>query len=371
VSGTDKSLEAAQEVPFASNALRLSARQWAIALPLTAALLVLIPWAWGRVEAFQPQDDYRVPYALSEDYWHFARYSRLAAEEDAILVLGDSVIWGEYVPPEGTLTHHLNGAGAGRRYRNLGINGIHPAAMAGLIAYHGRAIRNRDVVMHYNPLWMSSARHDLQTEKEFRFNHPKLVPQFLRKIPCYKDPYSERFGIVAERYLPMRTWANHLAIAYFDHADIQSWTLQNPYGNPLKNVGIDPSIPGPTRHREETPWLERGMAPQAFAWVGAGTSLQWQSFQDAVDTLLARGNRLFVLAGPFNEHMIKDESLAEYDAIKASVDAWLRRRGVPHVVAQILPSELYADASHPLRAGYALLARRLLADAAFQEFLAP
>jgi len=39
-------------------------------------------------------------------------------------------------------------------------------------------------------------------------------------------------------------------------------------------------------------------------------------------------------------------------------------------VPDILPSELYADASHPLTAGYELLAKRIYADESFRKWLA-
>jgi hypothetical protein len=35
----------------------------------------------------------------------------------------------------------------------------------------------------------------------------------------------------------------------------------------------------------------------------------------------------------------------------------------------VLPSELYADASHPLTEGYALLAKEIWADQVFQKWM--
>ena len=45
------------------------------------------------------------------------------------------------------------------------------------------------------------------------------------------------------------------------------------------------------------------------SWVDLGTSLQWRLFRAAVHTLLRRGNRVFVLVGPFNEHLLEADSL--------------------------------------------------------------
>jgi len=334
------------------------------------ALFIGIPWAWAHIEPFEPGPAYRVPYALSEDYWHFARYCRDAVQRDAVLVIGDSVMWGEYVAPDGTLAHHLNERAGADRFVNLGINGIHPAALAGLLAYYGRAIRGRDVVLHYNPLWMSSERHDLQTKKEFRFNHPKLVPQFRPEIPCYKDSKAARLGVVAERYLPLRQWANHLAVAYFGQTPMPAWAMEHPYESPAGAISLELPPPDETRHRDVSPWTERGIAPVRFRWVNAGDSLQWALFQRTVKLLEDRGNRVFVLVGPFNEHMIAPEGRDAYEAIKAAIADWLTQRGVPHLIAPLLPSHLYADASHPLSEGYALLADELLACEGFRTFSA-
>ena len=357
------------ETPFGSNAMRLSGKQWAAAAVIVVGLSLLIPRAWERAEAFEPDAAYRIPYALSNDYWHFARYCRSAADTEATLVLGDSVVWGEYVTPRETLAQHLEEF-RGSPFANLGVNGIHPVALAGLVAHYGRAISGRNVLLHYNPLWMSSMRHDLQTEKEFRFNHPKLVPQFTVKIPCYKDPYAERLGIVAERYLPLRSWTSHVALAYFDNTSVPAWALQHPCENPLGSVGFElPALDQSERHGDPVPWTERGMSAQEFEWVPADASLQWRLFLKTVNTLQRRGNNLFVLVGPFNEHMIAPKSAAAYEAIKSAIADTLDEKRIPHFVAPVLPSELYADASHPISEGYALLAKRMMADGGFAEFM--
>ena len=45
------------------------------------------------------------------------------------------------------------------------------------------------------------------------------------------------------------------------------------------------------------------------------------------------------------------------------------RKSVHVVTAALLPSEQYADASHPLAAGYRSLAEQLVKDEAFAAFL--
>ena len=85
--------------------------------------------------------------------------------------------------------------------------------------------------------------------------------------------------------------------------------------------------------------------------------------------LQGRGNRVFVLVGPFNEHMLKSESLATYQEMKRGVAAWLEEKRIGHCVPPALPSELYADASHPLADGYQRLARQLWLDKSFLRFV--
>ena len=84
--------------------------------------------------------------------------------------------------------------------------------------------------------------------------------------------------------------------------------------------------------------------------------------------LQARGNNVFVLVGPFNEHMIAPESREAYAQIKKTIAAWLDRESIAHYMVPLLPSELYGDASHPLDEGYALWAGNLLDGKAFQDF---
>ena len=52
--------------------------------------------------------DYRMPHDLSEDYWLYERFAGLAAQHDETLLIGDSVVWGEYVKRDETLSHYLN-----------------------------------------------------------------------------------------------------------------------------------------------------------------------------------------------------------------------------------------------------------------------
>jgi len=363
-----------RNVPFSSNAVRLSWREWLVALAVIAAVLVALPVVWEHIEPLRVREDYRLPYALSNDYWVYARVCETLARPANVAVVGDSVIWGHYVAPHETLSAHLNALDAGpRSFANLGVDGIHPAAMAGLVTYYGRALAGCDVLLHGNLLWMSSPRHDLTVRKEFAFNHPRLVPQFMPRIPCYAEPIARRLDVATDRYLPFAAWAEHLRVAYFDSVDLGAWMLDHPYANPAASVTLDLPSPydPPAAKPDARPWTEKGVARFGPAWVELDESLQWASFRATVERLRNRACRVFVLVGPFNEHMLTAESLETYEKRKRDVAARLGDLGVPYHVARPLPSDLYADASHPLADGYRLLAERLLASEAFRRFAAP
>jgi len=380
----------AGDVPFASHAVRLSWVEWLVALTVVAAVLAALSWAWQRAEPLAGSRDDRLPYRLSNDYWQFERLANAAGRLERTLVVGDSVVWGHYVAPHETLSGWLNARTGGDGFANLGVDGIHPVALEGLIEHYGGGIGpvalegliehygigidRRNVVLHLNFLWMSSARHDLSSRKEFAFNHPRLVPQFRPAIPCYRATVSERLAIVVGREAPFLAWADHVRTAYFDGRDLASWTLDHPYACPWRQVtfalpsAADPPVPPP----DARPWTEKGLPRFSPRWVDLDESLQWAAFRRTAERLATpwRG-RVFVVVGPFNEHMLEDEALAAYKRLTRQAQAWLDARGIPYLAPEALPSRLYADASHPLAEGYRRLAETLLADKAFQEFNVP
>jgi hypothetical protein len=354
------------KIPFSSNNIRLSGREWIIAAIVCSALLCLGPALWGRFEKFDPGADYRLPYTLGNDYWLYGRYCRWACSKYETLVVGDSVIWGHYVSGDDTLSHYLNQSAGRDSFANLGVDGFHPGALGGLLRYYGRNISGKNVIIQFNPLWMSSAKHDLQTEKEFHFNHPKLVPQFSPKIPCYKDSFSKRFSAAVERYAPFFGWASHLRIVYFENMDLPNWTLEHPYENPLGAITLEIPV-SEDNLQEHISWIEKGISQEDFQWVEPAQSLQWQFFRQTIELLKARRNTVFVVVGPFNEHMLKPDSYETYQKMKSEIETWLRQNNVAYCVPQVLPSELYRDASHPLGRGYAMLAKQLFENQSFKS----
>ncbi|MCU0914350.1 MAG: hypothetical protein MUC88_07305 [Planctomycetes bacterium] len=352
-----------------SHALRLTGRQWLLVGAVLLGLVGLGPVLWQRVEAFEPGPDYRMPYELSSDYWLYGRYSRQLCRELKVLVVGDSVVWGHYVPPEETLTHHLNELVGVERFANLGLDGTHPAALEGLLRYYGPALCGRTILLHFNPLWLSSPKHDLQTDKEFHFNHPDLVTQFAVKIPCYKASFSQRLRIALRRTIPFANWVSHLRSTYYDSKDVQTWTLDHPYDCPLRR--LTRGLPQPAGIPEPSggTWVERGAKKASLSWVTLDSSLQWQFLQRTIRLLHAQANVVLVLMGPFNEHMLNPSDAAAYHTIKSQAEAWFQKNRVPYFLAPVLPAEHYVDASHPIGAGYARMARELLEQSAHKAVL--
>ena len=350
------------EVAFSSNCVRLSGYELIFVVIVASILFCFGPRLWERIEKFEPEPNFRLPYELSNDYWLYSRYCRWAISNYETLVIGDSVVWGHYVSQDNTLSHYLNQMIGQDQFANLGVDGIHPVALSGLLKYYGRDISGKKIVLHFNPLWMSSSKQDLQSTKEFHFNHPKLAPQFIPKIPCYKDPYSRRFSAVTQRYAPILNWTSHLKVTYFENMDIPTWTLEHPYENPAGTVTLELPTLVNDNQNEHISWVEKGTVKKDFPWVKLESSLQWKFFQRSVKLLKKRGNSVFVLVGPFNEHMLKGESIEIYRKIKSKIEVWLQQNNIAYYMPQTLPSELYVDASHPMSEGYAMLAKQLFED---------
>ncbi|MBL9135417.1 MAG: SGNH/GDSL hydrolase family protein [Verrucomicrobiales bacterium] len=370
---------------FGVNEMRLNARLWIITVGVVLAVWTAVPWVWKKLEPLDAGRDYRIPYALSRDYWLYARRLEQARDPQTVFLVGDSVVWGEYVLPDGTLSHFLDReSGATNRFLNAGVNGMFPLALEGLVDHYGRSIGKRKVLLPCNLLWMTSPKADLSTPKEESFNHSRLVPQFSPRIPCYRAEASERLGAIVERQSGFLQWVGHLENVYFGQKSIPSWTLADDGGDPATYPNLNrcpfgqitlkiPSPFGPDADRgpasgRHHAWNQKSARPVEFEWVQAEASLQWQAFQRTVKTLRGRGADVLVMLGPFNESMLAPDDKAVYLKLHSAIAAWLKSEGIPHIIPEPLPSELYADASHPLTDGYALLAQRLWADTTFQQW---
>jgi hypothetical protein len=347
---------------FSSNAVRLSIREWCALFVVLGLATFLGGGLWKRIEAFDPPVDYRIPFGLSEDYWLFNLYCGWLSEENKTPVFGDSFVWGQYVGKEESLTHFLNQEAGSERFANAGLDGAHPMALGGLIEHHCAELRNRDVILHLNLLWLSSQQADLPLERELHFNHPRVVPQFTPRLPSCKEPISGRIGTVMARYLPVFDWVRHVQAVYLEDTDLGRWTLQHPYDDPLSQISLDPPGSGEGRDPDAQPWFVDGRGGQKLPWVELETSQQWRGFQRAIEVLRARGNRVYVIIGPLNEHMITPSNAEVYRGMLRGAETWLRDHGLAYSRLPLLPSESYADLSHPLGPGYAFLAEQIWED---------
>ncbi len=354
---------------FSSNSIRLSWKNWIAVIAVLVGVIYLLPKLWQGMEEFNPSSDYRLPYSLSNDYWMFTRWSKYACSEYPGILIGDSVIWGQYVTMEQTLSHYLNEQAGEVIFANMGVDGTHPAAILGLVKYYGKAISNKAVILHLNPLWMSSKKHDLSGAEEFRFNHPGLVPQFIRKPACYRPSLSQRMRVAAERSVSFFSLMSHIKSNCFENMDLQNWMVQNPYRNPLKAISLEIPVPENSPKSKPVTWFERGMKEQNFPWVQAAESFQWDSFKRAVKLLKARNNRLFVTVGPFNPYILTEDSLNRYNRMRGEIEIWLSREVTGYISLSDLPSEYYADASHPLKEGYAQIAEELFEAESFKKWV--
>lgn len=347
------------EEPDFSNSIRLTGGQWGVVALFTLAMVLFAPSIWKQVDGFELEPDYRIPHDLSNDYWFYNRCAQLSAARYDTLLIGDSVIWGEYVTRQQTLSHYLNERARQERFANLGLDGADPVALAGLVQHYTSGVSGKNVILHCNPLWMSSPRRDYQDEKQFDSSHPRLIPQFIPRIPGYQEDISHRIGVLVEQRVPFNSWTSHLQTAYYGGTDIPNWTLEHPYENPWGPLaaGLPPSD-NSLRH-SPIPWYKSGITKQDFPWIDLKTSLQWQMFRRTVEILQGRKNRVFLLVGPFNEHMLEPESLTRYRTVKSTIVSWLEEAGVPYLAPEALPSNLYGDASHPLAEGYAALAEQV------------
>lgn len=355
---------------FNFNSIRLSVVEWVIAMLMVGVMFVFMPAFWESREEVVFGRNYRVPYEMSNNYWFISRWVREASGEKPVVIIGDSVVWGHYTDLGGVLSAHLNRLSRGNSFANLGIDGLHPAAMPGFFKHYAGALKEHHVILHLNLLWMSSKQHDLSVEEEFRFNHPRLVPQVHPGIACYNPSLSEIIGVSAERAIPFISWTQHLRQTYFENMDLINWTLMNPLENPLNAVDFKVPEPEDRPRSRPRPWMEAGIpGEQELPWVEKKDSFQWMSFKNAIEVLERRNNHVFVVIGPFNEHMLSAASRARHEKLLAEVKLWLEESGIPRHRFSLLPAELFADASHPVDEGYRLMAEELKENEEFKLWL--
>ena len=205
----------------------LTSRQWFMVATLMLVMLSSLPSVWKAIEPFDPEMDYRVPYATSQDYWLFQRHLETSLPERPVFFVGDSVVWGEYVTADSTWTAFLNQRRqeGDQSFVNLALNGLYPLALEGLVTHYAGPLEQSRVMLHFNLLWMSSPQADLSEPKQQVFNHPTLVPQWWPGIPSYHASFEMRLSSSIGHHWPWFPWVRHLNIQYWDQKDPYAWTL--------------------------------------------------------------------------------------------------------------------------------------------------
>ena len=88
-----------------------------------------------------------------------------------------------------------------------------------------------------------------------------------------------------------------------------------------------------------------------------------------IKLLQERGNRVCVMVGPLNPYMLTPASLNRFRKLQQDICTWLKDHNIEYVPVPDLPTEMYADASHPLDKGYDLIADTLLQSPVFTPYI--
>ena len=174
-------------------------------------------------------------------------------------------------------------------------------------------------------------------------------------------------GVLARTSLPR-------SLATPDTAGI----IKFPISPPVISTGtpMDPTIGrrtgpwiGPTSYRPEgrfPPRATETMTSEIRGWQGA----RWPYPDRLVRRLQARGNDVYVIVGPLNQHKLTEANRVRFLELENGAAMWLKKNGIQYWVADTLPSGSYADASHPLTRGYRELAEKMLDQESFTEWIA-
>lgn len=338
-------------------ALKLSLREWLVVGLLALALLAVIPSIPFRPRVPVVDRDYRIPYALSTRYAIYHRFTTLAAAQFPSILVGDSVVWGQTARNNQTLSHHLNELTKQPRFANAGLDGMHPLALVELIEHHAPAIERKDVILQFDPLWLLDDGSLVDTGGGGMKNHPGLMP---RLAASFGGTMKEALATTGARLLrnsPLKDWSDRLADA---RLDFLAWSLDHPYENPGRAITATLPPSEDSHPLRLTPWNATPMVPLEGTWGDPEDHPQWKAFERLLTLLQTRNNRVFVLVGPMNEHMMSPALRNSYATVKSTIESKLKALKTPYLLASLLPSEHYQDICHPLGAGYEELARELL-----------
>ena len=340
-----------------------AARQCLGIVLFVVGVAIALPRASDAHREFTLTPDNRMPRESSEDYWFMNATAGLAAEEHDALVLairssGASSSIGTRRCPTTSTSKRVSSPSptSGSTAPSL--------ALEGLVEHYAGGIAGKKVLLQCNPLWLSSLKTDLQ-HPDAEVNHARLVPQFVPRIPAYKDEISPRLGVLVNGSWPStsgRTICSKRTTGLTGRTTSPAgrWT---PYANPLAPLQSPLPVPDDKAREDSGPWKKRGVMEQDYDWIDMDKSLQWPAFQRVADLAAARQPGVRRRRPLQRTHADAREpgSLREGQEHDRGL---LKANDIAHAVPPALASEQYADASHPIAAGYEVMAEELW-DAAF------
>jgi len=357
-----------------SNSLILSMPEWIFVGFLFVAIITLLSLRWHRWEKFNPDSDYRLPCweEKKSDYWAFSRWCKYARSRYKVFVIGGSVIWGQEVKNDETMSHYLNQfAGNEELFANMALDGLHPVAMYSLAKYYGRYLNNKHILLLCSPFWMSSKNFDLQGDW-YDFHHPRLAPQFWPRIKCYKEKTDVRLGVLLERNIPFIGLIRHILSNYYENMNVQKWMAKYPYRNPLACITFKSAAVLAEVQGTGTSWQQKECYRENLDVykLSASESLQWEYFKKTIKLMQSRNNKLFVLL-LYHPYLLSPESRKRLARFCEGIGDWLDEEKISYFdVETDIPSRYYADeCSHLLKEGHIRIAKLLLQDKGFQEWL--
>jgi len=251
---------------------------------------------------------------------------RSAAQFPTILV-GDSVVWGQFADRDETLSHYLNFLTAQPRFVNAGLDGMHPIALAELVEHHASALQKKDVVLQMNPLWLMIPKGPVPRELSDPLqNRPGLVP---RLAAGTNGTYQEKIEAAVARVLdgsPIDWWIDRIADT---RADFLDWSMDHPYESPAMAMSAGLPASEDTYPVKKRPWKGTESAKLDYGWPVLHQHPQWKAFLRILNLLESRQNRILVLLGPMNEKMMKPAMLEGYLRLKKEIEEQIVSRGIP------------------------------------------
>ena len=346
-----------KNIPDNSNGLVLKPWELVVTAAVVLALtLVVLPICWQKYRTAEIPRGFRLAEHLRDDYYGYRLVAKAAGRYPSIFI-GDSVVWGKYVDNDNTLPELINRKLGKDEIVNLAVDGLHPVAMEKLLRDHGNSIRGMRVFLYWNPLWMNTPLYDLSGKDEFSINHPRLLPQFDPSFKSYRAKFGDRWSAFLEQNLLFAAWLRHFRAAYCANRDVKMVIASGD-----RFAHYDPTERRPLVNGKVT-WEQNGIKKQDWPWVSVNNSRQYAAFRRVIALLRRQGCQVTVVLGTVNPHMQTPGSLERYHKLRAEVKADLKKfekADVTYLELPELASNEYADASHPLAAGYRKLAEYMV-----------